>query len=236
MNRLTKMLTLLIASGVLAVAAGADSATSRYSIAYDEPISGTDSMYGEVLHDDDGEFERWGTAPSWADELQAGFIMPSGGPWLVWMAKLFMSGTGTHLLHVRDACGTIWSAPCGVIDGSIAFTPGYPAPPDRWVTVDLLPLGMMLGGGEGIFVGVDLSGSDDGIALDTSTGTGHTWAFYDGQWQDDSGYWGLQAAIRLVVTDTSFDAESSTWGAIKSLFGEDAEGGAVVLSPIRTIQ
>jgi hypothetical protein len=211
------VITILLS--VLAGAILADPAAGRAATAYAEPVSGSPSHVGTILCGDDGVFEQWGTAPSWSEEEQVGFLMPTGGPWLLWRLEAWISGTSPHQVVFRQACETIWSAPCEVLDPSIVFTPGYAGPPDRWVTVDLLPLGLMLGGGEEIFVGVALDGSDDGIGLDTSGSTGHSWAYYDGAWVDNCLSWGTRAGIRLVVTNTSFDYEAVTWGAIKALFG-----------------
>jgi len=218
-----------ISLAVLASAVLAGPAAGRFSDAYDEPVSGTASRYGHILASDDGEFERWGTAPSWSEEEQVGFLMPDGGPWLLWLVQVWMSGTSPHRVILRQPCQTIQGAPCAVIDESITFTPGYPAPPDRWVTVDLLELGLMLGGGEEVFVGVSLDGSDDGIGLDTTAPAGHSWGWYGDAWEDNSNFWGAQAAIRLILTDTSFDDEQTTWGAIKALFRPAVS--VVVLTP-----
>jgi hypothetical protein len=225
-----RRVAIMILLSILAGASFADSAAGRTSTAYAEPTYSPDSQHGNVLSGDDGVFERWGTAPSWADEEQVGFVMPDGGPWLVWMMEVWMSGTGSRSVVFRQPCRTIWNAPCEVLDESVTFTPGYAGPPDRWVTVDLLALGLMLGGGEEIFAGVTLDGMDDGIGLDTSSPAGHSWGYCDGVWEDDCHFWGAHAGIRLVVTDTSFDDENVTWGAIKALF--HASGPVVVLSPV----
>lgn len=214
MRRTAMMMTLAALAGAVL----ADPAAGRFSNAYEVPVSGSVSRYGHELGSDDGEFERWGTAPSWSDEEQVGFVMPDGGPWLLWLVQVWISGTSPHQVILRQPCRTIWNAPCEGIDESITFTPGYPAPPDRWVTIDLLDLGLMLTGGDEIFIGVNLDGTDDGIGLDTTAPTGHSWGLYDEIWEDNTNFWGAQAAIRLIVTDTSFDDEETTWGAIKALF------------------
>ncbi len=221
------VMTILLA--ILAGPAFADPTDGRYAETYSEPVSSDAGQYANVLADDDGEFESWGAATSWADEVQVGFIMPDGGPWLVWHVQVWMSGNNVHHVILREACQTVWNAPCEVLDQSIPFTPGYAAPPDSWVTVDLLPLGFMLGGGEEIFVGFSLDGTDDGIGLDTSAPQGHSWGYYDGTWEDDCHVWSAQAAVRLVVTDTSFEAEETTWGRIRALFPPLAP--PVVLNP-----
>lgn len=207
---------------ILAGAISANPAAARYATTYAQPVSGSDAQYGHILAGDDGTFEQWGTAPSWADEQQAGFVMPAGGPWLVWLVQVWMSGTDSHTLIFRQPCRTISNAPCGVVDRSITFTPGYAGAPDRWVTLDALSVGIMLGGGEELFVGVTLDGTDDGIGLDTSAAAGHSWGFFNGIWEDDCSVWNAHAGIRLVVTDTSFDEEKETWGAIKALFCNSA--------------
>ncbi len=225
------ILVAFLAGPVLAGPVLASPADGRFPQAYSEPMSGDTDPYANVIASDDGTFEYWGAAASWADEEQVGFVMPDGGPWLVWRVQVWMSGTSVHRVVLREACDTIWNQPCDVLDQSITFAPGYPAPPDSWVTVELLPLGLMLGGGEEIFVGVTLDGADDGIGLDTTAPDGHTWGLYGGAWEDDCYLWGAQAAIRLIVTDTSFDAEEVTWGAIKALFRPPAS--FMVLSPAR---
>ncbi len=215
---------------MLSILAGAGStgpAAARYATVYAQPVSGADAQYHNILAGDDGTFEQWGTAPSWADEEQVGFVMPAGGPWLVWLLKAWVSGTSPHTVIIRQPCDTMWSPPCGVVDRSISFTPGYAGPPDRWVTIDLLPLGLMLGGGQEVFIGVTLDGTDDGIGLDTTDAAGPSWGLFNGFWEDDATSWGARAGIRLVVTDTSFDHDNATWGAIKALFGDAGPVGTL---------
>lgn len=202
----------------LATVAFAGPAFSRESHVYDIPLSGEDYQGDLELAFDDGEFEYWGTAPSWADEEQVGFIGPDGGPWHIEIVRLWVAGNLPHAIIFREAPQTVWNPPGDIIDDSIIFLPGYPVAPDHWVEVNVASLGLVLVDGEGIFVGVALDGLDDGIGLESSDPDGHSWGLYDGQWQDDTNDWGVDVGIRLVVTGMITSKKATTWGAVRSLF------------------
>ncbi len=204
----------LLAAALLVVHAAA----GREWQYYDTPVTGGDyHLYPELRHDE-GTFAAWGTAPGWAAEVQVGFEMPEGGPWLVSVVRLWLSGTAEHSVILRDASASLSAAPGDIIDDTIAFTPGYPGPPDRWVDVDISLLGLVLIDDDPIYVGVALDGIDDGLGMETTDPTGHTWGYYGGEWVDDTYIWSFDAAIRLVLTEMVFANEMTTWGGIKALY------------------
>ncbi len=188
---------------------------------YDVPLSGSSDAWGTMLYYDDGVFERWGTAPSWAEEQQVGFRLPSDGPWQIVAVQLWIGGGFTHNLLFRQPDGSLAGGPGPIMASIVPFEPGYPADPegpDRWVEVDVSGLDLRLEGGEEIFVGATLDGIDDGIGLDSSNPSGHSWGFYNGEWIQDSALWGVDAGVRLVLAGVLVPLDVVSWGTIKGLY------------------
>ncbi len=204
---------------LLALLIGASVGLAREYELYSVPISSDSPRTLDELGYDDGEFEGWCTSPNWSDEEQVGFIMPDGGPWHITTVKMWIAGTGEHHVIFREACNGVSSPPCGIIDESVSFTPGYPAPPDRWIEIDVSGLGLVLEAGEEIFVGVAFDGIDDGLGLDESEPDGHSWGLFEGSWEDDTYVWGVDAGIRLGISDEPpTPTTETTWSSIKGLF------------------
>jgi hypothetical protein len=202
---------------IVAIIALTMPAAARDATPYEQPVGGGERPTGVELAYDDGVFESWGSLTDWSDEEQVGFVMPDGGPWTIIAVSYWLAGTEDHRVIFREAPNSVWSQPGAVIDDSIVFNPGYPAPPEAWHDVDVTSLGFMLLAGDEIFVGHQHDGIDDGIGLDSSNPDGHSWGFFEGNWEDDTYDWGIDAGIRLVL-DGPTPVEETTWGGIKSLF------------------
>jgi hypothetical protein len=173
----------------------------------------------------------YGAAGNWATEIQVHFCMPDavlGGPWLVEYVTLYMSGSGTHTIVLRNpgagACAPAL-APGDVLQEGWSFTPASPSwPPTGWTTVQLStepPYSpyLLCGEGQGLCIGVALK-SGDCFGLSSQTGLdGAGWGSYQDNWSYDSQAWSLTPAIRIGMLDLGLSqAESTTWGRMKGLF------------------
>lgn len=177
------------------------------------------------------ECAGYGTAGDWANEIQVRFCMPEaalGGPWLVEYVSLYMSGSGTHTIVLRDpgdgACSPA-TAPGDVLQEGWSFTPASATwPPSGWTTVQLgneppYPVILMPGEGKGFCIGIALKSGDCFGLSSQSALDGAGWGSYEDNWSYDSQAWSLTPAIRIGLSDLSpSPAPSTTWGRVKGLF------------------
>jgi hypothetical protein len=173
----------------------------------------------------------YGAAGDWANEIQVRFCMPDavlGGPWLVEYVALYMSGSGSHTIVLRNPgagdCAPAL-APGDVLQEGWSFTPASANwPPSGWTTIQLCtepPYSphLLIGEGQGLCIGVALK-SGDCFGLSSQTALdGAGWGSYQDAWSYDSQAWSLTPAIRIGMLDLGLSqTEATTWGRMKGLF------------------
>ncbi len=168
-----------------------------------------------------------GLPGDWADEVQICFSLPHpeyGGPWLVTYIALYMTGSSSRDIVIRTA-SDLASPPGTAVATPKSFTPGETSwPPSDWTYVKLYnTIGgaspyLLLSEGDLLMIGVELL-SGDTIGLGNPEADVNGWGYYNTDWIDDSGDWGLIPAIRIGMEDTGLTpVDTTSWGMIKTYF------------------
>jgi hypothetical protein len=145
-----------------------------------------------------------------------------GNPVRIDTVEFCVTGTGEHQALIWIGLpGLDPPGPPGTQSYTVAFTPlvasGHPDSSGvAYTPVDVSDLGIVLDPGEYLAFGCTLDPGDYIGVVDQLFPDGHTYAFWQGDWDSDAP-WGWTACHQIGCSDATA-LEPGSWGSIKTLF------------------